>query len=224
LLWVSKFHDAERLQLLLKYGADPNIAENNGRTPLHYALSVRIWICPKVVRLLLNHGADPNKGDVDGKTALHYAVSSPVPTPGIVALLLERRADPNKGDAERRTPLQYLLRKLEDSDDWKHKENEWMCESVRVLVNAGTLVGKLGEAERELVKEICEPETQHATTPAEVMSDTSLPSALDHSTYSDLTHSGITLSNMPCYYAENGWQVVKYKWKRGKRKQKGKSK
>jgi ankyrin repeat protein len=115
-------------------------------------LSVRVW-SPKLLTLLLDHGTDPNKGDVDGKTALHYAVFSPMQ----VALLLERGADPNKGDAEGRTPLQYLLRELDDSDDWRQKENEWMCECVRVLVNARGLVGKLGEAERELVKEICEP-------------------------------------------------------------------
>jgi ankyrin repeat protein len=218
LLWVSGF-DTEKLQLLLKHGADPNIADDNGRTQLHYALSGTLRSC-KLLMLLLDHGADPDKGDVDGKTALHYAVSSPK----LVALLLERRADPNKGDVEGRTPLQYLLRDLNDSDDWKHKENEWMCESVRVLVNAGALVAKLGEAERELVKEICEPRTQHATMPAEVMSDPSLPSALDPSTYADLTHSGITLSNMPRDDDENGWQVVKYKQKQGKGKGKSKRK
>jgi ankyrin repeat protein len=217
--WVSCL-DPEKIKLLLKHGADPNIADDKGMTRLHYALSGIIWICPKVVRLLLDHGTDPNKGDVDGKTALHYAV----PNPGIVALLLERRADPNKGDAEGRTPLQYLLRKLDDSDDWRQKENERICESVRVLMNARALVEGLGEAERELVKEICEPRTQHTTTPAETMSGTSLPSALDHSTHTELTETGITMLNMPRDDDKNGWQVVKYKQKQSKGKGKGKRK
>jgi ankyrin repeat protein len=198
-LWVSGC-DTDKLQLLVKHRADPNIADDTGRTQLHYVLSARLR-SPKDVLFLLDHRTDPNKGDVDGKTALHYALSSAK----LVALLLERRADPNKVDTEGRTPLQYLLRDLNDSDDWKQTDNEWMCESVRVLVNAGALVGNLEEADRELVKEICEPRTQHATTPAEVMSDTSRPSVLDHSTYADLTHSGITSSNMPRDDDENGW-------------------
>jgi ankyrin repeat protein len=45
------------VKLLLERGADPNVKDDDGKTPLHYAA----WKGHhKVVELLLEHGANPN--------------------------------------------------------------------------------------------------------------------------------------------------------------------
>lgn len=60
------------VQFLLKKGADSNIQQSQGITPLHFALSAgenRL----EVVRLLLSHGADLNVTDENGRTPKDYA-------------------------------------------------------------------------------------------------------------------------------------------------------
>lgn len=57
----------ESLQLLLEYGADPNLKDESGRTPLDIAI---LWCMPEIVKLLLIHGADPNFQDRKGITPL----------------------------------------------------------------------------------------------------------------------------------------------------------
>jgi ankyrin repeat protein len=55
---------------LLEGGADPNAADRNLATPLHYAAYKGH---PDVVELLIRHKADVNARDARGNTPLHYA-------------------------------------------------------------------------------------------------------------------------------------------------------
>lgn len=60
----------ECLNLLLKYGANPNAGDSRGRTALEIAI---VWCLTDTVKLLLLHGADPNLKDKKGQTPLMKA-------------------------------------------------------------------------------------------------------------------------------------------------------
>jgi ankyrin repeat protein len=90
----------EVVELLLRYGANPNTRHLDGKTPLHFAAEEGHVA---VVELLLQHGADPSSQDEDGNAALHLAARRGW---GDVAyVLLRHGADPNARDAEGKTPL-----------------------------------------------------------------------------------------------------------------------
>ncbi len=89
----------EALQVLLEHGADPNAANEFGKTPLMYAVQFNQQ---QSVQLLLEHGADPNAATIwpaddcgyvlrtAKMTPLHYAVR--YGSTGLVRLLLSKGA------------------------------------------------------------------------------------------------------------------------------------
>jgi ankyrin repeat protein len=79
------FWSLECLQLLLNLGADPNIQDNDGHSPLHRASSN-----PKAMRILLEYDADPQQGD---SAALIATIASR--NLDALNVLLEHGADPN---------------------------------------------------------------------------------------------------------------------------------
>lgn len=104
----------------LRTGADPNSKNEDGDTPLHYAVSHRrrrsaVWWWDRidccdaldadvegVVRLLLD-GADPNSRDKDSYTPLHYAADKD--NTDLTRVLLAADADPNLKSVLGDTPL-----------------------------------------------------------------------------------------------------------------------
>ena len=58
--------NAASVRLLLDAGANPNIQDNGGDTPLYYAC---YYGYPHVVRILLDSGADPYLTGPSGRTA-----------------------------------------------------------------------------------------------------------------------------------------------------------
>lgn len=58
---------------LLVAGADPNIGDVSGVTPLMYAIQLKN---KAMVELLLNHGADKTQKDKAGKSPFEYAIFS----------------------------------------------------------------------------------------------------------------------------------------------------
>ena len=87
----------EMVELLLEHGADPNIQDVGGSTPLHRAKTV------EMAALLLDRGADPNIANFSGATPLHNA--SGAGNLDLIRFLLKRGADPAVRDAQQRTPL-----------------------------------------------------------------------------------------------------------------------
>jgi ankyrin repeat protein len=96
----SRVHD-DIARLLLQRGANPNVTDPDGWTPLHVAVFETGRL--SMIRLLLDHGADPNKQTsrgTHGHTALHLAMSSQHnwrnknARDSIIKLLLESGANP----------------------------------------------------------------------------------------------------------------------------------
>jgi len=94
--WVVRLGLKEETEYLLMVGGvDPNQKDDEGRTPLHYAVEY-----VDIAELLIRHGADPNARDKIGRTPLHY-----VKRPEVAELLIKAGADINARDRDGNTPL-----------------------------------------------------------------------------------------------------------------------
>ena len=69
--WVAQRGLTAGVLYLLENGADPNITDDKGRTPMH--IIAQKGVGKNQVQLLIEHGGDINIRDTDGKTPLDYA-------------------------------------------------------------------------------------------------------------------------------------------------------
>ena len=102
---ASQFGDLEIASLLIDWGADTTVANENGETPLHVALEYRNEV---VARLLIERGADASVADEDGETPLH--VASRHGNEAVARLLIDRGADALVADEDGDTLLHFALR------------------------------------------------------------------------------------------------------------------
>jgi len=137
-LWMAVCLDQfPMVQMLLKFKADPNNSETDGRSLLFSVLShtnilealldaganvdpigadENQWTPlsaaanqnnASAVEILLKHGANPNLRDRNGFTPLHWAVY-PLADSKVFELLLANNADPNVRSSDGKTPLDEL--------------------------------------------------------------------------------------------------------------------
>ncbi|XP_065343629.1 serine/threonine-protein phosphatase 6 regulatory ankyrin repeat subunit B-like [Cloeon dipterum] len=103
-LQIAVFEDyPEILEKLVDFGADVNLKNDDGWTPLHFAARYKPELCQK----LLDHGADVNSIDQDGWTPLHFAARF---NPQIFQTLLEHGADVNLKERAGWTALHFAAR------------------------------------------------------------------------------------------------------------------
>ncbi|CAG9982277.1 unnamed protein product [Clonostachys byssicola] len=108
---ANEWWKLEAMRCLLANGADPNLVDEKGQTPLHIAArgvqetdqDISGFWKMEAVRILLDHGANPDIIDKEGQTALHRAGSAP----DVMAELLQRGADATLGT---RSPLFQAIR------------------------------------------------------------------------------------------------------------------
>ncbi len=97
----------ELIDIILETGKfDINGVDNDGRTPLHYAIE-RPGPVTINARRLIKMGADPGIADKNGVTPLHMAARN-IETMDLIELLLNTEAvDVNCVDKQGRTPLAF---------------------------------------------------------------------------------------------------------------------
>ena len=69
--WVAQRGLTRGISCLLEHGADPNVTDDNGRTPMH--IIAQKGVGKNQIQLLMEHGGDVHARDADGKTPLDYA-------------------------------------------------------------------------------------------------------------------------------------------------------
>lgn len=87
-------------RLLLTHGADPDVINASGCTPLYLAAEHGL---PSLISLLLDYGADPHAAGYSRYTPLHHAAHDG--RSAIAALLMDSGASPAYLDQQGRTPL-----------------------------------------------------------------------------------------------------------------------
>jgi ankyrin repeat protein len=127
---VGSAHATVLIPVLVAAGADPNLGDEQGRSPLMAVMRVHSEPGPErltKLQTLLVAGADINARDAHGRAALHHAGQRHASEPEVRALLAAG-ADPNAPDAHHRTPLMALV---DAADLYKN------LPAVRALIEAG---------------------------------------------------------------------------------------
>lgn len=141
--------DAKIVRYLLDSGADPNVQNDDGATPLHAALNPR-YVSGKplasreqVARLLLERGAQPGLADDAANTPLHVAARYGVAS--MVKQLLEADADPLRQNISGHTPI-ALVWPYYDSQDGSADYASALDSILKMLVEAGSLMNVKGSS------------------------------------------------------------------------------
>jgi ankyrin repeat protein len=101
LIAAISYNSLDEVKLLLSHGADPNLPDHAGWTPLHFAA----WFgsAPELITQLLDHGAKINTTNDRGITPLYFASVSGHEAQ--VKLFLQRGADRSIASKSGYTPL-----------------------------------------------------------------------------------------------------------------------
>ncbi|XP_067057907.1 uncharacterized protein [Acropora muricata] len=97
--------------LLMKYGADPNMGDCNGSTPLHIASCHGM---SAVISLLVDNGADIDAKSLNGSTPLHSAAVCLAK--GSIGLLFDLRSNYLTADKKGMSALHYAIKDVEVID------------------------------------------------------------------------------------------------------------
>ncbi len=125
-----KFEHYDPIQVLIDAGADVNLADNEGHTPLHIAMH------PKVIRALLNKGANTNARDRRGQTPLHAAVFKDI---RVLQSILEACPNSNIKDRQGNTALDLAIAKgFEEQISLLKAYNPKNCSNIVPEKNATT--------------------------------------------------------------------------------------
>uniref|UniRef100_A0ABD2WKN1 PRANC domain-containing protein n=1 Tax=Trichogramma kaykai TaxID=54128 RepID=A0ABD2WKN1_9HYME len=139
LLLALNWRKTEVVELLLRRGADPNLPNKNGLTPLHVTCQMddygRLAKFFFEINDELNQWVPINAPDKFGSTPLHFAIF--YKNKNNIESLLRRGADSNLKNAEGSTPLHIICHKYLSCDDLSElffKINKELNQLVQVNV------------------------------------------------------------------------------------------
>ena len=116
------------LELLFKYGVDPNIQSNHGYSLLNYAIFENNNI--ETLELLINHGANLNVCDSIGNSLLHTAIDKHREI-NLIKFLINHKIDVNKQNISGETILHTILYKTILDQDVKMG----MTRDIQIQIN-----------------------------------------------------------------------------------------
>ena len=101
--------DPQTVQFFLDQGVKINCKDDEGDTPLHYAIKRSNDL--NMIKFLLDHGANVNSKNSAGRTPFHHATAithSLEVNMDVIKILLDHGADINSKDRKGNTPLHYV--------------------------------------------------------------------------------------------------------------------
>lgn len=118
--------DPAKIRYLISKGANPNVRDAAGQTPLHMRYPL-----PATLKARLAAGADPNARDAEGRTPLFNQIGSP----DIIKMLIRAGADPSIKNKKGDTVLRFLLKRFESIG--KRGVLPWEAfEVIKILMDA----------------------------------------------------------------------------------------
>ncbi|VDI08147.1 Hypothetical predicted protein [Mytilus galloprovincialis] len=141
-------NEIEIVNILFRHGADPNIPDKDGKTPLFMALYDDVDI--KIFELLIDHGADVNFCNVSGENAL-LSLFKDCTTIGEgrcytrISRLLELSKDVLSPNPEGKCPIHFIhvIHPSEEEQSSKN-ENHNCVDFLQRLLQRGASVNKNG--------------------------------------------------------------------------------